>query len=235
MDFSSNSFRVGVGSPAGLELTSAPPRTVCAVSGIIDRSVLLESQLTALEAMVENFRELPCLAGSRLGRTNKRVHHIDTGDSAPIKQRSYPMSPYRMEQLNKELEQMLSLSVIAPSGSSWSSPVLLLKKSSGELRFCFDGRRLNAMTRKDAYLLPLVYQILAKLSGAQFLSSIDLKAADTTRFGVCSKDCVRCSRAWPFRVQCHAFWSDKCSSTTATSYGLSIGTRVGAICLRLSR
>ena len=82
-----------------------------------------------------------------------------------------------LKHLNGELDKMLALGVVQPSSSAWASPVLLVKKPSGEYRFCFDGRKLNSLTRHDAYPLPMVDQILNKLTGAQYLSSIDLKAA----------------------------------------------------------
>lgn len=112
-----------------------------------------------------------------LGRTDKLIHHIDTGDEKPFKQRQYPFSPILMQHLNKELDKMLELGIIERSHGSWSSPVLLVKKASGEYRFCFDGRALNAVTKPDRYPLPRVDRILSLLTDAHFISSIDLKSA----------------------------------------------------------
>ncbi|KAK9731647.1 Reverse transcriptase (RNA-dependent DNA polymerase) [Popillia japonica] len=72
---------------------------------------------------------------------------------------------------------MLELGIIERSHGSWSSPVLLVKKASGEYRFCFDGRALNAVTKPDRYPLPRVDRILSLLTDAHFISSIDLKSA----------------------------------------------------------
>ena len=113
----------------------------------------------------------------RLGLTSKLIMHIDTGDSKPFKVRQYPFSPYMMNILNKELDEMLRLGVVEPSHSAWNSPVLLVKKKSGEYRFCFDGRRLNRVIKPDAYPLPRVDRILSLLKGAKFMSSIDLSKA----------------------------------------------------------
>jgi hypothetical protein len=65
---------------------------------------------------------------------------IDTGEALPIKQRPYWWSPYMLAEVNKEIDRMLENNVISPSDSPWSSPILLVKKSSGEYRLCFDGR-----------------------------------------------------------------------------------------------
>lgn len=112
-----------------------------------------------------------------IGRTNKLVHHIETGDATPIKQRQYLLSPYMLSHLNKELDKMLELGVVEPSESAWSSPVLLVKKKDDTYRFCFDGRKLNSVTKKDSYPLPFVDRILNMLRDARYISSIDLRSA----------------------------------------------------------
>lgn len=116
-------------------------------------------------------------AAKGLGRTTLVQHRIDTGQADPVKQRYYPVSPVIQCKLNEELDKMLQLGVVEPSSSPWSSPVLLVKKPSGENRLCLDSRVLNAVTKRDAYPLPYVANILDKLRNARFLSSIDLKSA----------------------------------------------------------
>lgn len=118
-----------------------------------------------------------CLSSEKISRTSVITHTIDTGNNQPIKQRAYPLSPYMQSKLNEELDKMLELGVVKPSRSAWSSPVLLVKKKTGEFRFCFDGRKLNSVTLKDVYPLPRVDSILNRLRDAKYLSSIDLKSA----------------------------------------------------------
>lgn len=132
-------------------------------------------------AQNEKFQEIihifKRISGPQLGRTNLVAHKIDTGNACPIKQRYFPMSPYMLKVVNKEIDKMLDLGVIRPSKSPWSSPFVMVKKKNGEMRFCFDGRKLNSVTKRDAYPLPFVNDILNKLRDAKFLSSIDLKKA----------------------------------------------------------
>ena len=175
VDFSSNSYLVGGEDICVLDNGAVQPIDMS--GSIKSRVELSETQSNQLKEVVEKFEKLSWLNGTKLGRTDKIVHSIDTGDASPIKQRQYQMSPYMLNHLHKELDEMLKLGVVQPSSSPWSSPVLLVKKSQGNFRLCFDGRKLNSVTKKDAYPLPRVDYILNKLAGARYLSSIDLKSA----------------------------------------------------------
>ena len=127
-----------------------------------------------LDVMVANFfKEM----GSELGCAKGVLHSIDTGDALPIKQRYYPVSPYIQNLINLEVDKMLNLGVIEPSKSPWSSPIVMVKKSNNEYRFCIDFRKVNQVTKKDAYPLPYINSILDGLRDAKVLSSIDLKSA----------------------------------------------------------
>ena len=74
---------------------------------------------------------------------------------------------------------MLACNVIQPSTSPWAtspwaSPIVIVRKKDGSARFCVDYRRLNAVTRKDAYPLPRIDDTLDTLSGLQWFSTLDL-------------------------------------------------------------
>lgn len=114
---------------------------------------------------------------SGLGRTDRIKHIIDTGDAPPIKQRYFPMSPAKQKLINEELDKMLELGVVEPSNSAWSSPIFLIDKPDGTKRFTVDFRKVNQVSRKDAYPLPQVTSILDRLRDARYLSSMDIKSA----------------------------------------------------------
>jgi hypothetical protein len=66
--------------------------------------------------------------------------------------------------------------VIEESDSPWSPPVVLVRKKNGELRFCVDCRKLNDVTRKDSFPLPLIDDTLETLAGTKWFSILDLKS-----------------------------------------------------------
>ena len=72
------------------------------------------------------------------------------------------------------LKEMLENDIIQPSCSGWASPIVLVKKKEGSVRFCVDYRRLNEVTRKDAYPLPRIDDTLETLSHSQLFSTLDL-------------------------------------------------------------
>jgi RNase H-like domain found in reverse transcriptase/Reverse transcriptase (RNA-dependent DNA polymerase)/Integrase zinc binding domain len=89
----------------------------------------------------------------------------------------YRMSIAELQTVKQYLLDNLSKGFIAPSQAPYASPVLFVKKPNGGLRFCIDYRKLNAITRKDQYPLPLIDETLARLSQAKIFTKLDIRQA----------------------------------------------------------
>lgn len=151
-------------------------KVISEVRCLQDFDDLVESQRAEARAVMRKFEEVSSVSKG-LGRTSLLTHTIDTGNATPIKQRYFCLSPERLKELNRQLDEMLELGVVEPSSSEWNNPVLMVPKSNGELRFCLDSRKLNSVSKGDAYPLPYISHILKHLGQAKYLSSIDLKSA----------------------------------------------------------
>ena len=68
---------------------------------------------------------------------------------------------------------MVMSDVIEPSNSPWSPPVVMVIKKDGSLRFCIDYRKLNQVTKGDAYPLSMCDEILEAMSRAAFFTHLD--------------------------------------------------------------
>ena len=100
-------------------------------------------------------------------------HRIKTGDNPPVRQppRCVPLGV--RPQLAKMVNEMLRAHVIEESSSPWASPMVLVRKKNGDLRFCVYYRQLNAVTSKDVFPLPRIDDILDQLSGKSVFSTLD--------------------------------------------------------------
>ena len=79
--------------------------------------------------------------------------------------------------LRKTLTELLDKGFIRVSSSPASVPVLFVRKPRGGLRFCVDYRRLNQITKKDRYPLPLIYETLRNISKARWFTKLNVIAA----------------------------------------------------------
>ena len=111
-----------------------------------------------------------------LGRTNVLQHCINTGTSPPIRQAARRIPLPRRDTVRQLLDEMATKGIISPSKSPWASPIVLVKKKDGTIRFCIDYRKVNSLTVKDAYPLPRVDDTLDTLAGSVWFTTLDLKS-----------------------------------------------------------
>lgn len=137
---------------------------------------LTPHQRSQLLTLLQRFRRSFDVSQKTLGRASTVEHHINTGSHTPLRQRPYRVSATERQVIQEQVDDMLHRGVIQPSQSPWASPVVLVAKKDGSIRFCVDFRRLNKITLKDVYPLPRIDDALDCLQGAEFFSSLDLRS-----------------------------------------------------------
>ena len=162
-------------SPVGTPATNQPtPNRLDTVPVDFSKSVLTPEEQARLRCLLNEYRDIFAVQPDELGRTNIVQHHIETGNHPTIRSRPYRVPHAQREVIDKHIDDMLHRNVIQPSASPWASPVVLVPKPDGSSRFCVDFRKLNKITKKDSYPLPLISESLEALGGARFFSSLDM-------------------------------------------------------------
>jgi len=174
-------------------------------------SYLTKEQRRRVWDLLVKYRTIISTGDHDIGRTDLVEYRIDTGDHRSIRQplRRHPFQ--HLEWIDKEVEKMQKHKIVEPAASFWAFNVVLVKKKNGTLLFCIDYRRLNSVTKRDSYPLPLIDNCLNALSGSFWYSTLDLRSGyynipiaqkDRDKFAFCTR--IGCYRftVMPFGLTC---------------------------------
>ena len=115
---------------------------------------LSQEEREQLHFCLQEYANLFAQGDSDLGATDLVKHAIDTWDHPPIKQppQHTPFALWRhVEEMTRKMEEQ---GIVQPSKSPWASPIVLVTKKDRSTRFCVDYRKLNAVTKMDAFPFP---------------------------------------------------------------------------------
>jgi hypothetical protein len=136
----------------------------------LDLAHLLTQQRETVFQLLAKHRKM---WDGRLGRVNATTHRIDLVPGAkPVHSQPYRPGPRASEAESAEVQRMLKAGVIEPASSEWASPVVLAKPDE-TLRFCVDYLKLSAVTTRDTYPLPRMYECIDSLGDAQIFTTLD--------------------------------------------------------------
>ena len=134
---------------------------------------LSPTQCHELLDLLATFTTLFATPENSLGKTSVVKHGMQT-TGAPIRQPLRRLPESLKLVVEQEVEKMLNQGVVRPSTSPWSSPIVMVRKKDGSWRFCVDYRKVNAVTRQDAYPLPCIDATLDSLAGSAYFTTLDL-------------------------------------------------------------
>jgi hypothetical protein len=105
-------------------------------------------------------------------------HAIDIEEGARVPNLPiYNLSRRELDILREYLDKALDKGWIRPSKSPAGAPILFVPKADGTMRLCVDYRGLNKVTIKNRYPIPLVSEMLDRLSRAKVFTKLDLRDA----------------------------------------------------------
>ena len=139
------------------------------------RDAHLASVHLEIDRWVTKFVEL-FAKSKKLNKTEYPKIEIDTSWERPFHIKVYRMPLRKRQIVDREIDRMLEEDIIEPQESPWASPITLVPKPGGEIRFCIDYRRLNSISKRDLYPLPSIDDVFDSMTGAKIFSTLDLRS-----------------------------------------------------------
>jgi hypothetical protein len=144
------------------------------VSPVVEKT--LDKILDGVQKVLAQFEDVFKVPDS-LPLTREYDHTITLlPGSTPVNVRPYRYSPLQKDEIERQVHEMLQSGLITRSISPFASPVLLVKKKDGSWRFCVDYRKLNGITVKNKFPMPIIDEFIDELVGARIFSKLDMAA-----------------------------------------------------------
>ena len=133
-------------------------------------------QLPKLATLLDNNADVISTSQFDLGKTTVTSHSIQPLTDDPIRCAPRRVPLHQQEEVRHHIQELLDHDIIAPSNSPWAAPIVIVRKPDKSIRLCVDYRRLNSVSKKDAFPLPRVDDAIDAVSGARYFSTIDLSS-----------------------------------------------------------
>ena len=133
-----------------------------------------EEQLTQTKRLIQKHKDIFAKHDFDLGDTDTVKHNIKTNQTEPVSQTFRRIPPNQYNEVKKHIQQLIDHGIIVESCSPYSAPIVLARKKDGSLRMCVDYRHLNSVTKRDAFPLPRISELIDAPVGAKICSSLDL-------------------------------------------------------------
>jgi hypothetical protein len=94
---------------------------------------LSEQEQARVNHVVHANKSAFILSPDDMGVTHVTAFSIDTGSTAPIKQRPYRVNPAQEKLMRAEVDKLVDAKLVEPCNSLWASPVILVSKKGDPL------------------------------------------------------------------------------------------------------
>ena len=131
-----------------------------------------------VKKVLDEFKEvMPPELPKKLPPRREEYHKIELESGAkPPSMGPYRMAPPELEEMRRQLKELLDAGFIQPSKAPYGAPVLFQKKHDGSVRMCIDYRALNKVTVKNKYPIILISDLFDQLGRAKFFTELDLRS-----------------------------------------------------------
>ena len=94
---------------------------------------------------------------------------------SPYHARPFPIPHVHEQTLRHEVDRLCQLGVLKKiNQSEWGAPTFIIPKKDGTVRFISDFRELNKCIKRKPFPIPKIQDLLLKLEGFQYATSLDL-------------------------------------------------------------
>ena len=124
--------------------------------------------------LLQKYRDVFAVSAREMGEAKGVKMKIELTSDEPVTYRPYRLSYEEKKIVQEMVDELKECGIVVDANSPYSSPILLVKKKTGDYRLCVDYRALNKITKKDKYPLPLIDDQLERLSGNQYFTTLDL-------------------------------------------------------------
>ncbi|GFR57923.1 zinc finger protein [Elysia marginata] len=132
---------------------------------------LTQDQRRQLEEIASSYSSI---FSDRPGTVSTEEHRIELTSSTPMRQRPYPVPCAMTQTVRDEFKKMEDLEIIRKSSSTYSSPVVIVKRKDGCNRVCIDYRRFNKITTSNPQPMTPPADIFKGMEKDQYFSKLDL-------------------------------------------------------------
>jgi hypothetical protein len=100
----------------------------------------------------------------------------EPGMKGPETPKARNYAPTEVATVSAMINKLVKDGMLQPSTSTWVSPIVIVKKKDGQLRLCQDYRKLNMITKKDHYPMPVMEDLMVQLSNKKYFTTLDCRS-----------------------------------------------------------